>query len=206
MNLLEFFDYNNNCPVCNSTLPKKAYVDIMLDKPRGRDNFAYAGVLTYDITGKKFVQNIFETSYLDGHKETVDILQEQLPKTFTINKRFTMRLNKLNISKFIKPWFINSINTRIFKMCANKSHYYYYMSHFIFEGEAGDSIALDQEILDTKGFRFRNSFHNIDHIATEIINKQSHESFGFPPLPMTKWNLKSKKSLKDQINKLILLT
>ena len=204
MSVAEFFNYNISCPVCNGALRKKAEVDIYLEQANDANSFSYAGVIIYDYN-KKFSKNTSEMWPERGLADIMAIIQEKLPKTFIIDKRFSMRTNKNAISDIIAPWFINATGVRLHSECESKNHLYYYASDFIHEGDASNNVELLYEQLRIYDLSIENSFENKIQLSTHIFKDKPLDDRSLPAIPIRKWNFTSSAAIEEQMNKYLLL-
>src|SRR5277367_149145 len=175
MKVAEFFNHNDFCPLCKKYLTREAEVDVMVDKAKP-DDFILAGAVFYNFNGTRFTKNSQKLSHTKNHYEMMDSVGRKFPKTFTLNTRFTLRINKPKLSDMINPWFINTFDARFFRMCNTPEHLYYYTSRYIIEGEVADKVEIDYEIINIHKFRIYNMFKDGIPDRTEIANTSVRQS------------------------------
>lgn len=219
MKLSEFFEYNSVCPICKTTLTMEGQIDVPVDNPTNQD-FSLAGSIYYSYDGKRFHKSLnkWAQGRSTGDKKIIKVMHDKFPETFTINKRFNPRINKTNLSALIKPWFLNSFDVRAFRSCTSQDHFYTFTSDYLFEGECGDNLEIRSEVLDICDFRFYNKFEMGKAYLTEIslrVQNQDEQWWEYenkkilweslPFIPISKWNTESQQTIKEQLEKYLLL-
>lgn len=215
MRAAEFFEYNDDCPICGGPLSKEAQVDVLVDKPNDQNGFALAGSVFYSFDGKKFIKNPNKISRLKSHKEMMDIIHREFPNSFEPRKKFHVRVNKKNLSKLTSPSYVHSFDTRLVRMCSVGKHLYYYESQYMFEDEAANDVEIELEVIDVQDFRIYNKFTNGVPSSTEVADKKKYKDaptnmylyglHSLPYIPASKWETKTSDALRSQIEKYLLL-
>jgi hypothetical protein len=206
MNIFDFFNYRNNCPICNKELFKGAQISIIADNQKGSSHAA--GYTFYKFNGKRFCKSAEQFS----DKGSI-LVSNFLTKTFTINKKFNIRFNRNNLSNLVKPLFITGVDARLYRACEEKNHVYYYEAENLFEKELCDNIKIADEciniynIMITNHLNKESPYSNIsypNYQGDDLIFSNTYKKT-LPLIPITKWDTSSKKALKNQIDKYMIL-
>lgn len=194
MNIFEFFDYINVCPICNDKLTKEAQIYVFVDS--NMMDFSLAGCMFYSFNGIKFVKNSNKLILEKNSRSVLKSLENSFPETFTVNKRFGLRINKIKASYKIKPLYLNSLDVKFNRICCKESHTYCIESQYLYEGEDGKKLNVSKESLQAYDIMIVNDFYDDKQFQTQINNKEI-----LPYIKITKWNLNSALDLKNQIEK-----
>jgi len=218
MKVAEFFSHNDFCPICKKYLTREAEVDVMVDRAKP-DDFILAGAVFYNFNGIRFTKNVDKLSHTKNHRTMMESICKKFPKTFTLNTRFTLRMNKSKLSDMINPWFVNTFDARFIRMCNTVEHLYYYTSRYIIEGDAADAVEIDYEMINVHKFRIYNMFERHVPDRTEIADTTQEiksqlpatmynalsSHITLPAIPLTKWNTASYDSIRNQLEKYTIL-
>lgn len=199
MNIQEFFNYRDKCPVCNNVLSKSAKIDAYTEGPSNR--FFVPGSSHYDYNGRKFIKNNLVLNYLPDKKVIYEI-NKFMPKTFSINKRLIFRINKIKLSEKIAPDFLHSLSTEFYRTCSG-DHLYYYASTYFFEGASNENIELGYENVTIHDITIYNRFVNGAPNATHVMRKGTQSILPF--ISVDKWDTASASSIERQLDKYLLL-
>lgn len=208
MDIQGFFNFKNNCPHCGKLLIREGQIDVLVDTDEPHPmGFALAGTIRYGFNGRKF-NKIDALSYVDSYKKEMEFLLNKFPKTFSVNKKFLPRTRKKELSKYISPFFINSLDVRFVRFCYGNrdDHFYNYQSRYLCENEIGNTIELDHEIMHIHGYRIFNRFLSSVPTTTIGIGDDlvlAGEQMNY--IPISKWRTKTKKMFEEQIENYKLL-
>lgn len=206
MQLSDFFNYRNTCPICKLTLTKDAQISVLVDDLTS-SSFMLAEVIDYTFKNNRFhkkSKNIFQDQQENSIAEVMKPIYEGFPKTFSLKKKFHSNINKNIISDKIEPWFVSFYDVSVSRECIGEDHLYCYVSDCMFEEERIDCLKLNQELIDINGYRIYNRF--VDNVPDHtVITIKDNEINSLPYIPIEKWKAKSKDDMKELIDKYLVL-
>jgi hypothetical protein len=214
MDFIDFYTYNNDCPVCGGELVCEASLLCFIDVGHKYHSGVCGIEYMYCDYHDKFEKS--DVFYTKNHKATANKLFAAAINSFTVNKRFYPHFGRSKMERSLKQGIaIAAIELTYEKCCVNpvdeKSkdfHQYRYNSGALYADAVpvnNDELYLEYESINKFGYSIDNLFFdNVVH-STNIRSLETKKRTDFLAIPLDKWDLSSKDSLEKQIEKYTLL-
>lgn len=207
MKIKDFFNYKTHCPVCFDKLSSNGYLNILVDSI-DNNSFEFAGSICYNYNKNKFLKNEDGLEFSSAHRKRMFIIKDNIESSFKIGKNSYLEINKELLSNLINPWKISTVDFALDNYCKSKIHIYGYNSSIILEDDAIYDVNIQSELLGIHDYRMYYYFKNQNKPKTqiEILSESSSiEKFDLPYIPINKWKIDNKISLKTQVDSYLLL-
>jgi len=218
MSLSNFIAHNDKCRVCSANLILISVVSFWI-KQKGRGNFAVAppGAVIYwqSPTTKKFRRN--DISFVDFFEKEMRIIYDNAPRTFTMNgDHIFPQFDLSNVKAALNPkWKIVAIDFMYERFCADYPMHYSYTSRDVINwidepwknAKQKNILNMEQETIVVDDLEITNYTGGNTLIYGPNLNLPIQDGgvIKLPFIPIDKWNVSSKDSLKAQIEKYSLL-